>query len=153
VSFLRLTPHRWSAGGVYLAERDREALVRICPTSSLGGADPARQLNLEFRAADATANPWLALGVLVRAGLHGVREGYEPAHVWPEGTRERDLHGVPALPKSLQEALAALESDSLVTSWFDPDLLATHLAVKRFELDAVEGLDELARIRKVADVY
>jgi hypothetical protein len=37
VSFIRLAPHRWSSGGIFLAERNREALLRICPTTSIGG--------------------------------------------------------------------------------------------------------------------
>ncbi|MET7904599.1 glutamine synthetase family protein [Streptomyces sp. NPDC005355] len=153
VSFLRLTPHRWSAGGVFLAEANREALLRICPTTQIGGSDPAGQFNLEFRAADATANPWLALGVLVRAGLEGLTGDYQKPTVWPEDTKESDLADVPTLPASLEEALDALEADEVVGSWFDPRLLATQLAVKRSELAQLEGLDDLARIRKVSDVY
>ncbi|MFB6439746.1 glutamine synthetase family protein [Streptomyces sp. NPDC056411] len=153
VSFLRLTPHRWSAGGIFLAERNRESLLRICPTTQLAGADPAAQFNLEYRAADATANPWLALGVLIRAGLEGLVRDYDEPTVWPEDTDASVLAGVPALPASLEEALHALEADDVVRSWFDPRLLATHLSVKRSELAQLAGLDEAARIRKVADVH
>ncbi|RVU19987.1 glutamine synthetase [Streptomyces antnestii] len=155
-SSLRLTPHRWSVGGVFLAERNREALLRICPTSRLGGGDPARQFNLEYRAADATANPWLALGVLVRAGLaglHGDPDGYPEPRVWPESADESDLAEVPALPRTLPEALDALEADKVASSWFDPDLLATHLAVRRSELDRLDGLDDAARARETARVH
>ncbi|TDD44097.1 glutamine synthetase family protein [Saccharopolyspora elongata] len=150
VSFLRLTPHRWSVGGAFLAERNREAMLRICPTS---GPDPAAQFNLEFRAADATANPWLALGVLIRAGLAGLTSDYDEPVVWPEDTAEADLAGVPALPDSLESALKALESDDVVRSWFGPSLLATQLSVKRTELAHLDGLDEAERTRRIADVY
>ncbi|WP_312856772.1 hypothetical protein [Arthrobacter mobilis] len=44
------------------------------PAIGLGGRDPAAQLNLEFRAADATGNPWLVMGLLIRAGLEGIRQ-------------------------------------------------------------------------------
>lgn len=154
-SFLRLAPHRWSVGGVFLGERNREALLRICPTSSAGGADPAHQFNLEYRAADATANPWLTLGVLVRAGLAALVNGenYPQPRVWPEGMPEAELAAVPALPSTLEEALQALQDDSVVTSWFDPQLLGSYLAVKRHEVDNVANLDDAAVIRKVADVY
>lgn len=153
MSFLRLAPHRWSAGGVFLAERNREAMLRICPTTTFNGADPAGQFNLEYRAADATANSWLALGVLVRAGLHGILENYEEPTLWPEHTTESDLVDVPPLPVSLPEALTALESDSVVRSWFDPALLATHLVIKRYELNQVQDMDLVQRARKVSDVY
>ncbi|MGP3920706.1 glutamine synthetase family protein [Nonomuraea sp. 10N515B] len=152
-SFLRLTPHRWSAGGVFLAERNREALLRICPTTSLGGGDPARQLNLEYRAADATANPWLVLGVLVRAGLQGLTAGYDQPTVWPEDCSEDDLAGVPPLPGSLGEALDELAKDDVVRGWFDDDLLRTYLDVKRAELTLVDGLTPEELCRRVADVH
>ncbi len=54
--------------------RNREALLRIPPLIALGGAEPARQMRLEYRGADASANPYLALGALLRAGLAGVRD-------------------------------------------------------------------------------
>lgn len=155
VSFLRLAPDRWSVGGIFLAERNREALLRICPTSSAGGSAPENQFNLEYRAADATANPWLTLGVLLRAGLAGIAGGdaYPEPRVFPETADAADLKGVPELPGSLEDALLALEKDEVATSWFHPDLLSTHVAVKRYELAQVAALDEAARVKAVADVY
>ena len=153
VSYLRLTPHRWSAGGVFLAERNREALLRICPTSTAGGGDPSRQYNLEFRAADATANPWLVLGLLVRAGLAGLTGAHPDPTIWPETVTEAELAGVPLLPKDLGEALDDLRADEVVTGWLDPALLDTHLAVKRAEIDAVAELDDVERCARFADVY
>lgn len=153
VSFLRLTPHRWSAGGIFLAERNREALLRICPTSTVGGGHPGQQLNLEYRAADATANPYLALGALVRAGMAALDADEALPTVWPEEVTEAELEGVDPLPADLEEALTALEKDEQVAGWFAPDLLATHLSVKRAELAAVAGLDLAAQCRRVADVY
>lgn len=153
VSYLRLKPHRWSTGGVFLAERNREAMLRICPTVSIGGRDQAAQLHLEYRAADATANPWLVLAVLIRAGLHGITEGYELAHVWPETATDDDLAVVPALPRDLPEALDELRADPVVATWFCDDLLTTFLQVKRDELAVVAGLDPLAVCQRIAEVY
>lgn len=153
VSFLRLKPHRWSAGGAFLAERNREALVRICPTSSLGGGDPARQLHLEYRAADATANPWLVLAVLVRAGLQGLIGDYEEAVVHPESAGDEVLAAVPRLPGSPGEALDALDADPVACSWFPPDLLATQRSVVRGQQTLVDGLDDAEQCRRIAHVY
>ena len=73
ISYLRLTPHRWSAGTAALGYRNRECAVRICPVAELAGGDLSRQFNLEYRAMDGTASPHLALALLVRAGLAGIR--------------------------------------------------------------------------------
>src|SRR5690606_34838825 len=59
VSYQRLVPHRWSAAFNNLGYRDREAAVRICPLSAQEEEKRARQFNVEFRAADATASPYL----------------------------------------------------------------------------------------------
>lgn len=155
VSFHRLAPHRWSAGGVFLADRNREALLRICPTSSMGGSAPERQFNLEYRAADATANPWLTLGVLIRAGLEGIKGGgaYSLPEVFDENSTETDLAHVPQLPGSLEEALVYLEQDPVVSSWFDQDLLTTHIAIKRHEAELTASLTDSEKVQKLAGVY
>jgi glutamine synthetase len=152
-SFLRLTPNRWSSGGVFLAERNREALLRICPTATVGGGDTAKQYNLEYRPADATANPWLVIGTLVHAGLLGIQTPHDEPTIWPETTTEEDLATVPPLPATLTEALDLLEKDDVVREWFDPKLLQTHIDVKRFEIQQVDGLDAANVCQRVADVY
>ena len=150
VSFVRLAPHKWSVGGIFLGERNREALVRICPTSTLSKTPVQRQFNLEFRAVDATANPWLALAAIVRAGLQGLKDGYPPAHVYPESAGYPD---VPGLPGSTADALRALEDDRIAASWFGEDLLTTHLAVRRFDLRTLEQLGETQRCAEAVRVY
>lgn len=158
ISYLRLTPHRWSAGFTAFAERNREAAVRIAPTVDLPGSDPAAQLNLEFRAADATACPHLALGVLVLAGLQGIREGYEvpplvqqdPATLSEEEARRL---GVRPLPGSLEEALTELEKDEVVRGWFSRDLLDCYLSLKRTEIGLLDGLSPEEQCARYADVY
>lgn len=152
-SYLRLSPHRWSVGGIFLGQHHREALLRICPTSSVGSGDRAQQFNLEFRAADATSNPWLAVGALVRAGLEGISKGYSPEKIWPESVTEEELSGVPMLPGGVEEALEAFTADEVVQSWFHPDLARTYVDVKSAELAATANMSAAEICQKVADVY
>ena len=143
-SYLRLKPHTWSASYTSLAERDREATLRICPVTTIGGRDPARQYNIEYRAADATANPYLALAAIVRAGLEGLRRRAptpplivgDPEEMSEE---ERRALGLVRLPTSLEAALAALEADPVVTGWFAPVFLECFTGVKRGEIAHLEG--------------
>ncbi len=158
VSYLRLTPHRWSAGFTALGERNREAAIRITPTVELAGADPASQINLEFRAADAAACPHLQLAVLVLAGLRGITEGYEvpplvqqdPASLSEE---EAERLGVRRLPTSLAEALDELERDEVVRGWFPAELLECYLSLKRTEIGLLEGLSPEEACERYVDVY
>ena len=158
VSGARLRPHRWSAGAACLALRNREALLRIPPLVTLAGGDPAMQMHLEYRGADATANPYLALGAIVRAGLEGVRTGLptppiletDPALLDGE---EAERFGVGALPGTLEQALDALAQDGVARAWMTPLLYDAYVSVKRAELDAAEGLDLVALCRRYAAIY
>jgi glutamine synthetase len=158
ISYLRLGPHHWSAGFGTLSERDREATIRIPPLVELAGGDPARQFNLEFRAADAAACPHLALAVLVLAGLRGIREELpEPSLTVGDlselDEEERRQLGVKALPNTLEEALRALEADEVVRSWVSKDLLDCYLGVKRTEISLLEGAKSEEACERYLRVY
>ena len=158
VSYLRLGPHHWSAGFGSISERDREATIRIPPTTNFAGSDPARQFNLEFRAADAAACPHLALAVLVLAGLRGIREGLpEPPLVEGDPSEldeeERRRLGIRPLPATLEEALEALEGDEIVRSWLSRDLFDCYVSVKRTEISLLEGADPRAACERYGRVY
>jgi len=145
-SYYRLKPHGWSASYTWLGERDREASLRICPTWRMGGRDPARQYNIEYRAADATANPYLSLAAIVRAGLEGLKAGLPtPPLVSGDPTRmseeERARLGLVRLPETLAAALAALASDRTAAGWFAPVLLETLVGVKQAEIARLADLD------------
>jgi glutamine synthetase len=129
VSGLRLGPGHWSAGRVELGGPDREALLRV----------PSTGPRLEYRGADATASPYLALAGLLVAGLDGIRGGAGPA---PD-----------ALPATLGEALGALEDDTVLCDAMPELLLACYLVMKRGELDDVAELDDEARCARYAAVY
>ena len=157
VSYLRLAPHHWSAAYACLGERNREAALRICPLPA-GAADPARSFNLEFRVADATANPYLALAALVRAGLAGLRARLpvpplvngDPSEL-PEEDRER--LGIARLPTSLAAALDALAADTAVSGWFAPALLETFRGVKRKEIALAADFDAAQICERYRAVY
>jgi glutamine synthetase len=158
VSAARLAPHRWSAGAVCLADRNREALLRIPPLVGLAGEDPATQLHLEYRGADASANPYLALGALVRAGLAGAREHLPMPPILDRDpalldAAEAERFGVGTLPDSLAEALEALSGDELARGWCMPLLYDAYTSVKRAELEGVAELDLAGRCRRYAAVY
>lgn len=158
VSYLRLAPHRWSAANAFLGQQNREAFLRICPTISIDGRDPAAQMNLEFRAGDATGNPYLAMGTLIRAGLQGIREGLPaPAVVncdLEDLTEEQRAEaGVRALPGSLKEALEALEADEIAVSWFSPQLLSVFKGVKQDEIRQLRDFSSVEKCERYAQAY
>jgi glutamine synthetase len=157
ISSLRLAPHRWSAAAAFVGHQNREAMLRLCPLITLAGADPGASANVEYRAADATANPWLALAAILRAGLDGlVRRLPSPTIVDREleaiDSSERERLGIGTLPPDMESAHAALEADATAVAWFAPDLVATHLAIRRTELAILAVASAEERCQRYASV-
>jgi glutamine synthetase len=127
-SYYRLTPNRWAPVTANIARQDRGAAVRVAPIFETSPEEPTRQFNVEYRVADASACPYLALGAVVWAGVDGL-------------TRKLPLPGsdtdAPLLPRSLEESLAALERDQSARGWLSPVALAAYLAFKRAEIAAL----------------
>lgn len=158
VSFMRLTPHRWSAAYDNLAVQDREACVRVCPLTARDPEARARQFNVEFRAADACASPHFALAALVHAGAAGIEAGLPTPVPTAEdlsllGPSALAARGLRRLPGSLEEALVAFEEDGPFRAAFPPRLADVYLAHKRRELSDVAALDEGARLAAYASIY
>jgi glutamine synthetase len=152
LSYERLRPNRWSAAYNTLGLHDREAGVRICPVWDVDGLEPAdRQFNVEYRAADAAASPYLVLGMIVRAGLQGIRDRLpvpEPTTEDPAAMPADALaaRGLVRLPLTLPAALEALESDAIALGWMPAALGGAYLMHKRGELSLIAELsaDEIA---------
>lgn len=157
-SYERLKPHSWSAYYANLGLRDREALLRICPVPEAPDVDPIPRYNLEYRAADAAASPYLQLAMIVWAGLQGIRDrlpvpvitDMDPGTLTDE--RRAEL-GILDLPRSLGEALAALEGDPQAVGWLGPTLANVYLMHKRGEIGMVKGMDVAEICQLYAQVY
>ena len=131
--------------------------MRICPVFDHHGANVAKSFNFEYRAADAAANPYLALGAVVRAGLDGLARGLKTpiatTAIEMAGLSEAELsrRGIVKLPKSLAEALDHLEDDKGVLM---PDAIRIPYAMhKRGELSQVENLAFDAQCALYSKVY
>jgi glutamine synthetase len=137
-SYRRLQPQFWSSAYTVYGMDNREAAVRIC--SALLG-DPASTVHLEFKPSDSSANPYLALGAFIYAGLDGIRQRIDPGdavNVDPATMteEERTAAGARRLPRSLTEALDALAGDDLLIGKLGPLRSSAYLAVKRAEAAA-----------------
>jgi len=140
-SYYRLRPNRWAPLRADVGALDRGAAVRICPVVGDSG-QRARQFNVEFRVADATANPYLVLALLVQAGLDGIRE-----------RRQIELERPLPLPRSLSDALTHLERSESAADWLGAELLAAYLMFKRAEINGLDNLDESEICRRYAESY
>lgn len=158
VSYLRLTPHRWSAAYNNLGFRDREASVRICPVTGTDPKSIARQYNFEYRAADGAASPHLALAAVLYAGIQGIKDALPVPNVTEEDLSllsPEALHqkGYTRLPETLDEALQRFGANETVCNWFPKDFAKVYIAHKRGELLHLDGKNSVDKCGAYAVVY
>ena len=143
-SYHRIVPQYWAGAFVCWGHDNREAPVRV--PSVFRGMEEA-STNAELKAADASANPYLAVGGLIAAGLDGLERGLEPpepVEVDPAtiDEEERDRRGIDRLPATQEDALHALAADELLLDALGPTLADSYLAVRRSEWAAYSEGDE-----------
>ncbi len=139
-SYHRLQPRSWASAFACYGPDNREAAVRIASTYA---GQEMQSINLELKASDNSANPYLALGGVIAAGLDGIVRRLDlgdarlvlddPADLAPE---EREARGIHRLPESLAAACDALEADEVLMEALGPLLARSYLAVRRSEYAA-----------------
>ncbi len=144
-SYQRIVPQYWAGAFTCWGHDNREAPVRV-PSVFRGMEESSA--NAELKAADATCNPYLAVGGLIAAGLDGLERGLdlpEPVEVDPAtlDESERQARGIDRLPTSQEEALDALARDDVLIEALGPVLAESYLAVRRSEWAAysLQGAD------------
>ena len=158
VSYLRLGPQHWSCGYASFGIQNREAAVRVCPSTEIDPDKKARGFNLEFRPPDPTASPYIVLGALIRAGLEGIRDQLplpaicegDPADLTEE---ERAALGITPLAATFEQALNAFETDPIARTWMPPQMLESYLSVKRAELEITRSMSPEEVCELYASVY
>jgi glutamine synthetase len=121
-----ITGTTWAPAYVAQGYNNRTALVR-----TLAG-------RFEWRAPDASANPYLMLAALIAAGLDGIERALDPGPDCAEDLFSLTLaqireRGIALLPQTLGEAVDALEADKVVGGALGTTLLHEFCALKRDE--------------------
>src|SRR6266487_4738244 len=134
-SYRRLLPHFWSSAYGAYGFDNREGAIRI---PSVFWGRESESINLEFKPADHSGNPYLAIGAMIAAGLDGINNKIdpgEPQEIDPGNysDEERERRGIRRLPTSLDEALDELEHDDVLKEALGSLLATSYIAVKRNE--------------------
>jgi len=137
-SYRRLVPGFEAPVNLAYSQRNRSAICRIPVTKS------TKAKRVEFRAPDASSNPYLCFSAILMAGLDGILNRIDPGD-----PTDKDLYELPAeeaklikqVPSSLSAVLDALEADHdflLQGDVFTTDLLEAYISYKRqVEVDPV----------------
>ncbi len=114
-SYKRLAGGAEAPSWICWGHNNRSALIRVPMYKPAKG----NSTRIEFRSMDSACNPYLALAVLLAAGLKGIEEGYElpdgaEDDVWGLSESERKAMGMKPLPSSLDQAIEIMERSELV---------------------------------------
>lgn len=134
-SYMRLQPNAWSSAYSVWGPDNREAAVRV-PSPFKGHIEATT--NIEIKAVDGSANPYLALGAIVAAGIDGIERGLEPGEPLLTNPHElddaeREARGIRRFPTSLADAIAALEEDQVLLDALGPNRAHEFIGVRRTE--------------------
>lgn len=152
-SFRRLRPHFWAGAFRAWGYDNREGAVR-----ALRDPSGSRASRFELKTVDATANPYLALGTVIAAGVDGIRRqlplpdevSVDPGLI-PEA--ERKQRGIDLLPQRLGEAIDALKGDNVLLAAMGAPLARSFIAVREKEWQALKDLDLDEEVAMLAERY
>ena len=132
-SYLRLQPASMSGYWCNWGGDHRGVTVRV---SEEGGP----KTRLEHRMADASCNPYTALGALLQAALLGVENGYALPAPEAGDCFERTDAGT-GVAASLAEAMDDLEADTVLSAAVGKELVEHQVFMKRIEVEKTAGLE------------
>ncbi|MEM7479708.1 MAG: type I glutamate--ammonia ligase [Acidobacteriota bacterium] len=130
-SYKRLVPGFEAPVNIAWSERNRSPLVRV----------PARRgpsTRCEVRSPDPSANPYLALTVMLAAGLDGIAEELDPGppvnkNIFTMSHREKRRLKIDTLPVNLSDALDALDKNAVIREALGEHIHGQFIAAKRQE--------------------
>ncbi len=150
-SYHRIKPHFWAGAYTAWGYENREASVRVS-RSELGCS------RFELKTVDASANPYLALGAVIAAGLDGIRRQLpladeittDPALL---SATEQQRGGITLLPQSLNEAVEHLKKDDVLLTALGQARARAYIAVRLAEWEQLKDLSIPAELKLLAASY
>jgi glutamine synthetase len=130
-SYKRLVPGYEAPINVAWSEKNRSPLIRVPAVKGMSA-------RCEVRVPDPSCNPYLALSVLLAAGLDGIECGLdcgEPVNrnIFKMSSREKARMKIVQLPSNLSEALQHLEKDEVMREALGAHVFEHFLFNKRRE--------------------
>ncbi|HHW25808.1 MAG TPA: type I glutamate--ammonia ligase [Firmicutes bacterium] len=132
-SYKRLVPGYEAPVYIAWSERNRSPLIRVPSGRGMS-------TRLELRSPDPSCNPYLAMAVMLQAGLDGIKKGITPPppvnrNIYEMTIEERRRLGIGNLPGSLDEAIQELLADEVILQALGDHIVGRFVEAKRIETD------------------
>jgi glutamine synthetase len=132
-SYKRLVPGYEAPCYVAWSPKNRSPLVRVPASRGLS-------TRIEVRSPDPAANPYLALAVMLKAGLDGIKNKlalvpHTDRNIYVMDESERKDAGIEDLPANIFDAVEALQSDPIICEALGEHAVAHFVEAKRIEWD------------------
>ncbi|ANU19610.1 type I glutamate--ammonia ligase [Planococcus plakortidis] len=132
-SYKRLVPGYEAPCYIAWSGQNRSPLIRIPASRGLS-------TRVEVRSVDPAANPYLAMAVLLGAGLDGIKRDLTPPkavdrNIYAMNRKERKEVGIEDLPGTLYAALDELQNDEVMTKALGSHILNNFVEAKEIEWD------------------
>ncbi|MET1032776.1 type I glutamate--ammonia ligase, partial [Domibacillus tundrae] len=132
-SYKRLVPGYEAPCYVAWSGQNRSPLIRIPASRGLS-------TRVEVRSVDPAANPYLAMAVLLAAGLDGIKNELAPPapvdrNIYAMDKEEREAEGVRDLPSNLSIALDVLKKSDTIKNALGEHILEHFIEAKEIEWD------------------
>ncbi|NPV53013.1 MAG: type I glutamate--ammonia ligase [Firmicutes bacterium] len=132
-SYKRLVPGYEAPVYIAWSERNRSPLVRV-------PAARGKQTRVELRNPDPSCNPYLALAVMLKSGLDGIKNKIMPPepvnkNIYALTPEERVELGIESLPGSLAEAVEELKRDEVMQEALGSHIFKRFIEAKQIEWD------------------
>ena len=130
-SYKRMVPGYEAPTNVAWSERNRSPLLRVPDRRGDG-------TRAELRMPDPSCNPYLALAVMLGAGLDGIANHTDPGepinkNIYKMSQRERRRLKIENLPADLNDAISALRKDAVIQAVLGEHIYTNYLAARRQE--------------------
>ncbi|WP_448522460.1 glutamine synthetase family protein [Pseudothermotoga sp.] len=130
-SYKRLVPGYEAPVNIAWSKANRTALIRI-------PAARGKSTRIEYRAPDPSCNAYLALAVMVAAGLDGIEKCIEPPlpieeNIYAMSEEKKAQSKIESLPGSLRDALEEMKNSALVREVLGEHIFRKFLDLKRRE--------------------
>ncbi|RCX13498.1 L-glutamine synthetase [Anaerobacterium chartisolvens] len=130
-SYKRLVPGHEAPTYVAWSAKNRSTMIRI-------PAARGEATRIELRTPDSTCNPYLALALILNAGLEGIKQKIQPPDPY-----ERNIYNIPEsrigefgidrLPESLKEAVECMRASSMVKETLGEHVFESYIEAKTRE--------------------